>query len=568
MKTPWGEALDENKILPEYPRPQMARESCLNLNGPWDYAFTDTERIPDAFEGKILVPFSPECELSGVGRTLRPGQTLWYRRTFRIPEGFCIGRVLLHFGAVDQKAAVYVNGREVCSHAGGYTPFGADITEGLREENTLVVKVRDDSDASPYGRGKQKLARGGIWYTAQSGIWQTVWAESVPEAYIRSLRVTPLFDEGAVEITVLSDSSLPCTAEAGGRTIAFAAGEPAKLPLGEFTPWTPENPFLYGLTVTMGQDRVQSYFGMRKFSVGTDEAGIRRLFLNNRPYFQNGLLDQGYYCDGLYTAPSDEAMVFDIQTAKSMGYNLLRKHIKVEPLRWYYHCDRLGMLVWQDMVCGGGAYRPLVVSLPALGELRTKDSRYSLFSRGDAQGRAQYIRELEETVACLYNTVCVSMWVAFNEGWGQFDAAKACALLRKLDGTRVADHASGWYDQGAGEFHSRHVYFRKYRFRPDRLGRAEGLSEFGGYNFRVEGHCFNAKDFGYKKLRSPGELWDAFAKLYEEQIAPAKKAGLAAAVYTQLTDVEDELNGLITYDRKQIKLSPERVKALMDRIGR
>lgn len=562
MKTKWGEALDKDQLLQEYPRPQLRRESYLNLNGLWEYAITETEDSPAAFDGEILVPFSPESELSGVNRSMLPTQTLWYRRTVRLPDGFSKGRVLLHFGAVDQVATVYLNSTEACSHVGGFTPFSADITACLQQENTLLVKVRDYSDTLSHSRGKQKSKRGGIWYTAQSGIWQTVWLESVPEQYIESLRITPLFDESAVELTVISQQSLPCTAQIGGLSATFTANTSVKISLPSFTPWTPENPCLYDFTVTMAADRVESYFGMRKFSVGTDSHGVKRLLLNNQPYFHNGLLDQGYYSDGMYTPPSDEAMIFDIQTAKDMGFNMLRKHIKIEPLRWYYHCDRLGMLVWQDMMNGGGQYSLFTIGSPLITGIHLKDNHYKRFAREDAQGREQYYRELDEMLRHLYNAISIAMWVPFNEGWGQFDAVKAVERILTVDTTRTIDHASGWHDQYIGEIKSLHVYYKRYRFKPDRLGRAVVLSEFGGYNCRVQGHSFNEKDFGYKRYDTTEDLFNAYEKLYTEEILPAKEQGLCAAVYTQLTDVEDELNGLITYDRRVIKLPVAAVRTI------
>lgn len=566
MKTKWGENLNKNNILTEYPRPQMERDSYLNLNGVWQYAITDDDKFPGRFDGDILVPFSPECELSGVMRSLLPAQTLWYKRIFFLPSDFNLGRVLLHFGAVDQVATVYVNGKEVCSHVGGYTPFSADITSYLEKENTIVVKVRDYSDTSYHSRGKQTSKRGGIWYTAQSGIWQTVWMESVPKDYINSLHITPLFDESAVELTVVSEGSHFCTAKVNEAEVSFLSNEPVKIPMPGFIPWTPECPHLYGLTITMGQDSVKSYFGMRKFSVDMDDSGVKRLFLNNKPYFHDGLLDQGYYSDGMYTAPSDEAMIFDIQTAKDMGFNMLRKHIKIEPLRWYYHCDRIGMLVWQDMMNGGGSYRNMVITAPLVTGINLKDSHYKWFAREDEEGRRQYYRELEEMIRHLYNVVSIAMWVPFNEGWGQFDAGRAVQHILKLDTTRTIDHASGWHDQKIGDIKSLHVYFRKYHFRPDKLRRAVVLSEFGGYNYRVNGHTFGKKDFGYKRFDTAEELLKAYQDLYENEILPAKKEGLCAAVYTELTDVEDELNGLITYDRKVIKLPVEKIKEINERV--
>ena len=561
MKTPWTDQVDRNQPLPEYPRPQLARADWMNLNGPWDYAITAGTRQPAAYEGSILVPFSPEAELSGVGRSLKSGECLWYHRQVLIPAQFGGKRLLLHFGAVDQTATVWVNDRQAGSHVGGYLPFTLDITDLIENGAAdIVVRVTDDTEKSGLTRGKQRSKRGGIWYTPQSGIWQTVWMEAVPESYVKNLLITPDFDSAAVEIA----------AEIVGNELAYAQfnGQsyllPARIPVPDFEPWCPENPKLYGFTVTCGEDLVQSYFAMRKFSVEKDEKGVPRLFLNNRPYFHNGLLDQGYWPDGLYTAPTDEAMIYDISTAKAMGFNMLRKHIKVEPLRWYYHCDRYGMLVWQDMPCGGGKYNPLIVSAPLVTNIHLRDTAYWLFGRSDSKARAQFKAELGAMVNHLVNCPCIAMWVPFNEGWGQFDAAKMYDFVRSIDPTRTIDHASGWHDQGVGQVVSRHVYFRKYAFKADKKGRAVLLSEFGGYNHHVSGHCFNNKNFGYKNFETPSQLEIAIEDLYQRQIGPAKMEGLAAAVYTQLSDVEDELNGLMTYDRKVVKIAPESMRKAID----
>lgn len=568
LTTPWGERLDENRILIEYPRPQMRRDSYLNLNGRWEYAITDSDEPPRCWDGTILVPFSPESALSGVGRTLRPGQTLWYRREVTVPQGFIPrdGRLLLHFGAVDQEAAVYLNGVLLGRHMGGYNAFTLDATDALGPRNTLLVRVHDDTDASFHSRGKQKTRRGGIWYTPQSGIWQTVWMEAVPRRYIEGLHIVPLFDRSAVEVTVRCAQPLQCEATVDGRTVPFTSGEAARIPMPDFRAWSPEDPFLYDLTVTLGEDRVESYFGMRKVEVRADRGGVKRLFLNGEPYFHSGLLDQGYWPDGLYTAPSDEALIFDIQTAKSMGFNMLRKHIKVEPMRWYYHCDRLGMLVWQDMPSGGGKYRFSTISLPLVTGVHRRDNRYRAFARTSSQGRAEYMDELEEMVLQLFNAPSVALWVPFNEGWGQFDSTFVMERLRLLDPTRPVDPASGWHDQGAGDLRSLHVYFKPFRFRRDRRGRALALSEFGGYNLRVDGHCFNQKDYGYRRLPDAAALWRDFARLYEREVLPAVPRGLCAAVYTQLSDVEDELNGLMTYDRRVVKLDADDVRELNERL--
>ena len=560
MKTPWTDSVDRRCPLSEYPRPQMARDNWLCLNGPWDCAFRVSGGAPDHFDSQILVPFSPETELSGVGRSLGGEETLWYRRRVTLPESFAGRRVLLHFGAVDQEAAVWVNGRLAAQHLGGYLPFETEITELINgPELEILVRVRDETDAGERSRGKQKTKRGGIWYTPQSGIWQTVWLEAVPQDYIRSLKITPDYDRACVRVEAELSGSGPAYAR-------FQGGEyplPAVIPVPDFEAWSPEHPKLYPFSVHCGEDRVESYFAMRKFSVEKDAQGNPRLFLNNAPYFHNGLLDQGYWPDGLYTPPTDEAMVFDIQTAKDMGFNMLRKHIKVEPLRWYYHCDRLGMLVWQDMPSGGGSYNPAVITAPLITGLHLKDNAYGLFARKDESCRAAYQTELADMVRHLYNCPCICMWVPFNEGWGQFDAAKMLNLVQRLDPTRTVDHASGWHDQGVGEVRSLHVYFTRYRFKPDAKGRATLLSEFGGYILAVEGHRFSEKIFGYKKLETPGKLADALRRLYSREIAPARARGLAAAVYTQLSDVEDELNGLLTYDRQVVKLNPKTVKEII-----
>ena len=568
LMTTWGEHLDENCILTEYPRPQMRRNSYLNLNGRWEYAITDSDESPRHWDGTILVPFSPESALSGVGRSLQPGQTLWYRREVILPQGFipADGRLLLHFGAVDQEAAVYWNGRLLGRHMGGYNAFTLDATDALGPRNSLVVRVHDDTDASFHSRGKQKTRRGGIWYTPQSGIWQTVWMEAVPRHYIESLRIVPLFDQSAVEVMVRCSQPLQCEATVDGRTVPFTSGEPARIPMPDFRAWSPEDPYLYDLSVTLGEDRVESYFGMRKMEVRADRGGVKRLFLNGEPYFQSGLLDQGYWPDGLYTAPSDEALIYDIQTAKAMGFNLLRKHIKVEPMRWYYHCDRLGMLVWQDMPSGGGKYRFSTITLPLVTGIHRRDNHYRAFARASSQGRGEYIDELEEMVGQLFNAPSVVLWVPFNEGWGQFDSTLVMERLRALDPTRPVDPASGWHDQGAGELRSLHVYFKPFRFRRDRRGRALALSEFGGYNLRVDGHCFNQKDYGYRRLPDAAALWRDFSRLYEREVLPAVPRGLCASVYTQLSDVEDELNGLMTYDRRVVKLDADEVRELNERL--
>lgn len=565
MLTPWGEALDREHPLPEYPRPQLRRNSYLNLNGIWEYAITKTAEKPAAMQGEIVVPFSPETPLSGVGHILQPDEYLWYRRSVTLPEGFFRGgRLLLHFGAVDQCCTVWVNGQEAGSHTGGYLPFALDVTELIEGDAfTLELRVTDPTDTGSLSRGKQRLKSTGIWYTPQSGIWQTVWMECVPENYLRSLRITPKPEENAVHIRLEADDPAMAAVTICRDGGIIAEGQTDEngestltIPAEELRLWSPEDPFLYDVSIVLpGGDRVESYFGMRAFGIGKDEKGLPRLLLNGKPYFQNGLLDQGYWSDGYYTAPSDEALIHDIAEMKRLGFNMLRKHIKVEPLRWYYHCDRLGMLVWQDMMNGGESYSPLSIYVFSNLGLRVKDDRYRYFSRSDEAGRTHYYEELGQMIDLLYNTVSLALWVPFNEGWGQFDALKAAEFIRKRDDTRPIDHASGWYDQGGGDIKSIHWYFRPYHHKqPPKEQRPICLTEYGGYNCAVPGHCWGeGAEFGYKKIADPAEFNRAFQKLMEEQSIPAKERGLAAAVYTQVSDVEGERNGLLTYDRKVCK---------------
>ena len=572
--TPWGETLDRDHPLPEYPRPQLRRESYLNLNGRWRYAIRAGGGAPEEYDGAIIVPFSPESLLSGVGRQVGPEDTLWYQRTFALPEGFRKDRVLLHFGAVDQTCQVFVNGELAGEHQGGYLPFAFDITDSLSEgENTLTVAVTDRTSLSRHAYGKQSFTPGGIWYTPQSGIWQTVWLESVPENHVESLKITPLYDEKKVRfvLTAKAPDGANIVVRKDGQVIAEDWYDGTKgsldMPVTDehVRPWTPEDPFLYDVTVTLGEDRVDSYFAMRKF--GTAEVdGKKVLALNGRPIFMNGVLDQGYWSDGLYTAPGDQALIYDIETMKDLGFNMLRKHIKIEPLRWYYHCDRLGMIVWQDLPSGGGRQSPMVTQvLPFLG-IHLKDKNCRRFGREDEESRDQFVQDLYDTVDLLYNTPSLAVWAPFNEGWGQFDSLQITQLLWEEDPTRLVDHASGWHDQGGGDFKSRHVYFRPVKLRPDG-DRVLALTEFGGYSMAVPGHCASEKLFGYKMYHTAGDLMEAYLRLYREEILPhMEERGLSAAVYTQLSDVEEEVNGILTYDRRLCKLDKTEVRRLNRRL--
>ena len=560
MDTKWTNAVDRNDPLHDYPRPQMVREGWMSLNGIWEYAITDDKVIPEQFDGPICVPFSPESALSLVGKAPGAGQYLWYRRTVSLSGDLTEKRVILHFGAVDQKADVWVNEKQVVSHTGGYLPFEADITSALTgEEAVIVVRVTDDTDASWHTRGNQSKKTEGRGHTAQSGIWQTVWLETVPQSYVRALRITPYFDDAEVDIAADLVGSEPAFVHFNGRSYEL----PALIPVPDFEAWSPENPKLYGFTVTCGEDRVESYFAMRKFSVGPGENGVPRLLLNNKPYFQNGVLDGGFWPDGLYTAPTDEAMRSDILTAKACGFNMIRKHRKVEPLRWYHHCDTLGMLVWQDMPCGGGPWPASVVSVPLYTRRHLSDSDYARFGRGEELGRREFQDELVEMVIALYNCPCIAMWVLFDEGRGQFDAAAMTDAVRFVDNTRTVDHASGWHDQGAGDVRSEHVSSRPYRFRADEKGRAVVLSSFGSRVCRIREHSVPGRVVGGRRYASAERLREEIKELYAGQILPAAGQGLSAAVYAQLCDVENEENGLVTFDRQIMKIAPDEMKAIV-----
>ena len=573
LKTVWGESVTDTP-LQEYPRPQFVRNSYINLNGWWDYAITQTQSVPKRFDGKILVPFSPESILSGVNRQLKPTEYLFYRTTFTLPKGFMRDIVLLNFGAVDQLCDVYVNGVHIGHHEGGYNAFSMDITFALNPENNeLVVRVRDLTDTSYHTVGKQSTRRGGMWYTPQSGIWQTVWLESVPAQYISGIRIKPNIDKAEVTIEADCNFDEPITVKVLDGDVEIAQNDgvgsvTVAFPSGKFIPWTPEQPHLYNLKIISRRDWIESYFGMRKFSC--EKVGsYYRLMLNNKPYFHNGLLDQGYYSDGLYTAPSDEAMINDIATAKDLGFNMLRKHIKVEPQRWYYHCDRLGMIVWQDMPSGGTRQHKMrTLYLPHAFNIRKlKDHHYRRNSRATEASRNVYIQEYCEMIDQLYNCVSIAMWVPFNEGWGQFDANKMVALTKDLDSSRTVDHASGWHDQGGGDIKSLHVYFKKVKL-PRDSKRAVCLTEFGGYSFKDMTHSFNPDNtYSYKKFNSIDSFNQGIKQLYERDVIAQISKGLCAAVYTQLTDVEDEVNGLITYDRKVLKVNAEMMRSINSKVN-
>ena len=573
--------------LAEYPRPAMRRDSCEILNGPWQYAITQTAEHPAAWQGSILVPYSPEAPASGVGRTLQPGQWLHYHRLFAPPAGEG-GRVLLHFGAVDYACAVQVNGHLAGGHRGGYWPFTLDITDLLNGtgRNSLWVAVQDPTGHGTQARGKQTLKPGGMFYPAQSGIWQTVWLERVPDNYIQTLTVTPDYDARTVTVRVHTAKpggavNLWAMVRAGGVTIAEDWGSDEadqdgevtlNIPEEHFFPWSPDTPFLYDLTVGTNQgeeaefDTVHSYFALRRWSCAPDAHGVLRFCLNDKPILLNGLLDQGYWPEGLYTPPSDAAVERELSEVKALGFNLLRKHAKIEPQRWYYHCDRLGLIVWQDIVNGGSAYNLWFVTYltnvlqPLLRRFPDGKACRRLLSRAKPVSREEYAHELADTVQALRCHPCIACWVPFNEGWGQFDAGKAVQALRTLDGTRLVDEASGWFDQGGGDVHSLHNYFYPLRIRPQK--RTVALSEYGGIAWPMPGHEPPHKTYGYGTAKDRQELTARYKKLQLKTVLPQLEKGLSALVYTQLTDVEDEVNGLFTYDRAAVKPDANAVRSV------
>ena len=564
LLTRWAKDVSAENALPEYPRPQMVRTDWLNLNGLWDYAIKpkDWAMPEEEFDGQILVPYPAESALSGVMKPVGENNRLWYRRTFEIPKKWKDKRVLLHFGAVDWDATVWVNGKKLGNHRGGYDPFTFDVTEVLKEgaKQEVVVSVWDPTDTGWQPRGKQVKKPGGIMYTAVTGIWQTVWLEPVPRTYIESIVVVPDIDKGEVQITanvVGGGAGTGLAAKVAGKGFAGAAassaGNKLTIKMLDARLWSPEAPYLYDATVSVGSDdepidSVKSYFGMRKISLGRDEGGILRLCLNNKPLFQYGPLDQGWWPDGLYTAPTDEALRYDIEVLKKLGCNVLRKHVKVEPDRLYYWCDKLGLMVWQDMPSGDkfiSGNEPDIQRSP--------------------ESASQFEAELKAMISTFYNHPCIIMWVAYNEGWGQWDTPRIVDLIKELDPTRLVNNASGWSDRGVGDVHDTHSYPGP-AAPPVEDKRAAVLGEFGGLGLPVEGHTWQAeKNWGYRSFETREALTEAYVNLLG-RLRPLIAGGLSAAVYTQTTDVEVEVNGMMTYDRAMIKCDEQKAAAAAKRL--
>jgi beta-galactosidase/beta-glucuronidase len=551
LTTPWTAQVKPQSVWAEYPRPQLTRPKWTNLNGLWDYAIRPKdESRATAFEGKLLVPFAVESALSGVKRPLTPEQRLWYRRTFTVAPRARDAHVLLHFGAVDWRAEVWVNGKSAGNHEGGYDPFTLDITDALKpgsQSQEVVVAVWDPTDSALQPRGKQVLNPNSIWYTAVSGIWQTVWLETVPREYVRELAMTPDIDAHVLRLTVHSDAAVDFTATAklDGKTVGRITGKTnaeVKLPLSQLELWSPDSPKLYDLEIKLASgDEAKSYFGMRSVETRADAEGHLRIFLNHTPLFLIGPLDQGWWPDGLYTAPTDEALRFDIDAMKKMGFNMARKHVKVEPARWYYWCDKLGFLVWQDM--------PSAMTRTPPSNVRKGNAEDAQFPGETA---AAWERELKAIVHALANAPSIIAWVPFNEGWGQHTTNDVLKMVKALDPTRLVDGPSGWEDRGWGDFKDMHSYPGPDMF-PLMKDRVSVLGEFGGLGLPVEGHLWwNKRNWGYRTFEDRAKLQAGYEALIEK-LAPLVQAGLAAAVYTQTTDVEGEVNGLMTYDRQMIK---------------
>jgi len=571
IRTAWSEEIDPQNVLPEYPRPQMVRSEWKNLNGLWNYAIRPLGEQPAAFDGEILVPFAVESSLSGVGERLGSKNELWYERTFEISPKWNGKRILLHFGAVDWKADVWVNGISVGSHTGGYTPFSFDITAALAKgENTLRVRVWDPTDEGYQPRGKQVNNPNGIWYTPVSGIWQTVWLEAVPQQYIREVRTTPDLDRKTFRVEVPVCNAQPgdlveVTLYDGGAEVASARalnGATVELTLADPKCWSPDSPFLYDMKVALLRngrriDAVESYAAMRKFSTLRDKNGIVRLALNNKPLFQFGPLDQGWWPDGLYTAPTDEALLYDIRFTKQLGFNMIRKHIKVEPERWYWHCDREGILVWQDMPSGDmstGKWEP---------------HRYGAGTDAERseESFANYYKEWGEIMDFCGRHPSVVVWVPYNEAWGQYRAEEVADWTKRRDPSRLVNPASGGNYRDCGDMLDLHNYPEPKMYLYD-AKRVNVLGEYGGIGLPVEGHLWSAdKNWGYIEFKTREDVTDRYVT-YAEKLMELVERGFSAAVYTQTTDVEGEVNGLVTYDREVVKVDVDRLHEVNRRLVR
>ncbi len=550
LLTPRGKELGD---IPwnTYPRPQMVRDSFLCLNGLWDFAAS--EKCPEIFNQKILVPFAPQSLLSGICSTFSGKETLFYSRKFTLPEGFKKDKILLHIGACDQECRVFVNGNFAGEHKGGYNSFCLDITSHIISgENHLLIEAMDDPKSTLYPYGKQCEKRGGMWYTPVAGIWQSVWLESVPESYIKSLKITTKGNQVSIRFFGVESGEI-IVEKPDGILQKSIENSQADFEIPNPRMWSPESPYLYKFRAVCGEDNISSYFALRDLEI-SEVGGVPRLLLNGKPYYFHGLLDQGYFSDGIYTPASPESYCDDILAMKNMGFNMLRKHIKIEPEQFYYDCDRLGMVVFQDMVNNSDYSFLRDTALPTVGLKKLNDKK---LHKNPAE-RAEFERSMKATVEQLFNHPCICQWTIFNEGWGQFCSTEMYCKLKVIDPTRFIDSASGWFAGGESDFESPHIYFKPIKIKPS--SKPVFLSEFGGYSCKINGHCFNTeKEFGYKHFDTPEAFANGLEALYTQQVIPALEKGLCGSVYTQVSDVEDETNGLLTYDRAVQKISTEKM---------
>ena len=555
--------------LSEYPRPQFKRDSYLCLNGLWEYAIRKEDAIPEVFDGTILVPYSPEVEKSGVNKIVMPDDYLFYRLRYKIPRDFIKDKVILHFGAIDQIAEVFINGQFVAKHIGGFLPFSVDIKPYIKnQEAEIVLRVQDTTNTSFHSSGKQSLKPGGIWYKPQSGIYMPVWMESVSNGYIEKLKITPDIDSKTVIIAFKSEEK-SAKLELNGKIYEVEANKDNVISVDELKLWSPENPYLYEFRIFNKYDEIYSYFAMRKISLIKNEDNVPVIALNNQEYFMKGVLDQGYYQDGLLTPNSDEDYINDINLIKSLGFNVSRKHIKIESLRWYYHCDRLGLLVWQDFVNSCTKYDFWLNQVPLFVRYKINDHKYKKFFRENEEGRKETYQEFLDTIDLLYNSPSIMLWTIFNEAWGQFDAKEIYEKLKEIDKTRLFDHASGWHDQGSGDFKSMHIYKWKVKV-PSKhklKGRAFICSECGAYilDKRLK-EAKKKEGFIYLLFNNKEDFQKEYDRFIKEEIIPSKNKGMSAFIYTQISDVEEEMNGFISYDRKEIKVDIDKIKAINEAI--
>ena len=556
LTTPYVEKMDRACPHSYHPTPQFKRDGYLCLNGEWDFCQSICENVTDLKE-KILVPFPPESSLSGIERTVMPEDYLHYRRRFTLPDEFNGKRVFLHFGAVDQTVTVFHNGTKLGEHAGGYIPFSFDITDTLKQgENEIYLVARDGLDCK-YPYGKQRYKRGGIWYTPVSGIWQTVWLESRPECYVEDIKITP-YEKGVKIVITGGESHKKITLTESGEIFEFD-GNIVNIEPQDPKLWTPETPNLYPFTLEAGEDKIERYFAIRWVSTETVN-GVQRLCLNGKPYLYNGLLDQGYYPDGIFMPATEEGYEDDIKMAKSAGFNMLRKHIKIEPMIFYYLCDKLGVAVFQDMVNNGKYKFGLQTVIPTISPMFLQKLSDRSMSR-DPEARAIFESHMYATADHLYNVPSIVYYTIFNEGWGQFRADDMYEKLKSFDSTRTVDSTSGWFRRRKSDVDSRHIYFRP--LKPKLLdGKPLVISEFGGFAHCVEGHTFGDAAYGYKTIKDRQTYTDEVCELYDKSVRALVEKGASGFVYTQVSDVEDEINGLFTYDRQLVKIDCERLKKI------